>query len=113
MITSLPTARHDALQAQLYLVCKAELGRSPSPRELGAWRRLVDEGMPVAQLRTRISRTPEARLNALYASEAEGDLPPDLRCDCLNRLGKGLDLEAVAYYLLGRLDERRTRQQAA
>lgn len=102
-------AKARELDTRLYLVAKEELGRYPSATEMATWRRRIANGLSVAQLRRLISRLPEARLNLLYATTQEQPIPTDLRCDCLERIARGVPLEGVAYYLLGRIEERRGR----
>lgn len=89
-----------ALVEQLHLVCQEVLGRVPSPAELGAWRNRLRGGLTVAQLRTQLARSPEAKLVYLFQHLAAAGLTPDHRSEARRRLAKGMEVQEIAGWLL-------------
>ncbi|MDB5100008.1 MAG: hypothetical protein JWM80_4429 [Cyanobacteria bacterium RYN_339] len=95
-----------ALVEQLHLVCQDVLGRVPTPAELGAWRIRLAGGMTVAQVRTQLARSPEARILQLFVTLPFGKLTPELRLECLRQVRMGVSVEEAARYLDAKLAER-------
>lgn len=93
-----PTTTPDlaALNRQLWLVMKEELGRVPSALELARERtHVTEDGWSVARVRMNLEGSDEAKLNAMYRDALKTDMPPAERIYWVAKARNGMPLNQI------------------